>query len=747
MSIKSLYNNTKIYQRLWFMAFFALSGVLLGDLLSILNMHRAKTIVNDSIDYASRVTEAVDTARSAQVHFKKQVQEWKNVLLRGNSPQLYDKYWSQFQEEERSVHDNLKNLKGHYKFFELETEKVEKAIETHKVLGEKYRKALNSYRKPDKMSAYRVDASVRGIDREPTDYIDTLVDIMRDAQARLIKKIRTKTEANLSFNQTITLSAAILSIILTFLISYFTIRSINRPIDHTIKIFSKISEENYNNKIQTDRRDEIGEMWIALDQMQTRLKERTEGLNKANEELAISLDEVKKMKEEQDGDYFLTYLLTAPLGSVHVQSETVHIDSVIDQKKKFKFRKYSREIGGDINIAHRIPLQNRNYLVFLNGDAMGKSIQGAGGALVLGSVFQSIIQRTLLSPQVQSQYPEKWLRNAFVELHKVFESFDGSMLMSAVFGLIDEKAGIMYFINAEHPHLVLYRDSKASFIEQDDFFRKLGHTGLNSEIFVGVFKLEPGDVVISGSDGRDDLLLGTDDNGARIINEDEKLFLKKVEEGKGDIHAIKKVLESEGELTDDLSLLRIGYREKAALHNPETEDIDKRFYQLLKDIRETRKQGNHEELEKHLNQALALSPRNPEVLQLLTHLYIKRKNFKRASLYARRYVEEHPHDNEFLYLASYTLKMSSEFDAAAEFGERLRLRDRKRIKNLINLADIHSLRNNFKRASYIVSEALVLDPDNDKAMKLEQVVAKHMNELHGKDSAFNHQNQVNVARN
>ncbi|MBP6738990.1 MAG: SpoIIE family protein phosphatase, partial [Leptospiraceae bacterium] len=34
----------------------------------------------------------------------------------------------------------------------------------------------------------------------------------------------------------------------------------------------------------------------------------------------------------------------------------------------------------------------------------------------------------------------------------------GSMLMSLVFGLIDERTGVMYFLNAEHPDMVLYRD-------------------------------------------------------------------------------------------------------------------------------------------------------------------------------------------------------------------------------------------------------------------------------------------------
>ena len=33
----------------------------------------------------------------ANLEFKIQVQEWKNVLLRGKNPEQRDKYWAQFQ--------------------------------------------------------------------------------------------------------------------------------------------------------------------------------------------------------------------------------------------------------------------------------------------------------------------------------------------------------------------------------------------------------------------------------------------------------------------------------------------------------------------------------------------------------------------------------------------------------------------------------------------------------------------------
>ena len=124
-------------------------------------------------------------------------------------------------------------------------------------------------------------------------------------------------------------------------------------------------------------------------------------------------------------------------------------------------------------------------------------------------------------------------------MHKAFESFDGSMLMSTVFGLIDEVTGTMYFMNAEHPDMVLYRDGIANFIENPNQYRKLGTQGQSGNISVEVFSLRPDDVVILGSDGRDDIILGKDPTtGSDIINQDELLFLTHVKKADGDLEKI-----------------------------------------------------------------------------------------------------------------------------------------------------------------------------------------------------------------
>jgi hypothetical protein len=301
---------------------------------------------------------------------------------------------------------------------------------------------------------------------------------------------------------------------------------------------TKVNKGDYHVRIPISVADELGFLGKSFNRMvrsirgakarllrhagelEAKVKDRTS-------ELVTTIGEIQELKTHQDGDYFLTSLLIKPLSKNNNKSERVHVEFMISQKKKFQFRSYKEEIGGDICVSYNITLRNRPMSVFLNADAMGKSMQGAGGALVIGAVFQSIIQRTKYSNEMQAEYPEKWLKNTFVELHKVFESFKGSMLVSILMGLVEDDTGFMYYVNAEHPYTILYRDGKADFIEKSSLLRKLGTIDMQSSVFVQTFQMQPGDIILTGSDGKDDVFLGTNPEGGRIINDEETWILKK----------------------------------------------------------------------------------------------------------------------------------------------------------------------------------------------------------------------------
>ncbi|TGK05611.1 serine/threonine-protein phosphatase [Leptospira langatensis] len=446
----------------------------------------------------------------------------------------------------------------------------------------------------------------------------------------------------------------------------------------------------------------------------------------SNKEISEKMLQIQSLKEKQDGDYFLTALLLSPLIKLdQTGSSSVKVEFLLDQYKKFSFKDKDYELGGDFLSAYKIQLQEKEYTAFINGDAMGKSIQGAGGALVLGSVFNSIISRTRLSPDIQNRSPERWLKEAFMDLQNVFETFDGFMLVSAILGIVDHSSGTLYYINAEHPWPVLYRDGKATFLGLESNIRKLGISDMfGNKIQVQTFRLMPGDTVFCGSDGRDDLVLEEDFSGKRIINEDETEFLNSVEESGGDIKTIRKSLVRKGKLSDDLSILSISY---VPSRNPFMEDKNS-IFEADSLAQKGDFLGAIRILEKSVtqNQSKGLV-QSPQAAKLLSKWYDKISKFKESASWAEKVLDWDPSETEFLFITSILWKkayVSSRnlelLRSASELGEKLRVRQPNHIKNLINLADIYRLLGNFFRSKKLLEEASLLSPGDPKIAELKK---------------------------
>ncbi|EMO52080.1 stage II sporulation protein E [Leptospira noguchii] len=467
---------------------------------------------------------------------------------------------------------------------------------------------------------------------------------------------------------------------------------------------------------------EAEELNLDLDQ---KVKERTK-------QLENTLDQIRELKIQQDGDYFLTSLILDPLNQNHVENDFIILEGFSRQKKRFQFKQWKKEIGGDIIIADEIYLKDRKYLVFVNGDAMGKSIQGASGALVLGVVFRSFIARTKTVFSYHSKPPELWLKECFLELQNIFESFDGSMLVSVVLGLVDLESGILFFLNAEHPPTVLYRNGVATFIESKLELRKIGITGLESKMKVKTFFLEKGDTIIVGSDGRDDIFLGVDQDEIPLINEDECQFLRRVEESGGDLELLVQGLENYGELTDDLSIVKLTYikepvRLGSVANLSSFQFPDETYLKYIQDENWERAIYHLENIKSKISQEFL----PPVFKKELAKVYYKIGMYEEALFLFEELISEFPEDVEIIFNASLIYKKIKRYHQSIELGERILLREPDFLNNIVNLAESYILIYEKEKVFGLLEKIECLDPDHLYSQKirsqLEQLVSDYQN--------------------
>lgn len=115
-----------------------------------------------------------DTARIMQVTFKKQVQEWKDILLRGHNPPDLAKYSEQFRADAASVVGIGSALQTSIADADARAT-IQEFLQAHAAMGQKYEAALRIFAAAKGADPRQADQLVKGQDRAPTLLIDKAV--------------------------------------------------------------------------------------------------------------------------------------------------------------------------------------------------------------------------------------------------------------------------------------------------------------------------------------------------------------------------------------------------------------------------------------------------------------------------------------------------------------------------------------------------------------------------------------------
>ncbi|MFC5435820.1 methyl-accepting chemotaxis protein [Rhodanobacter umsongensis] len=237
---------------------------------------------------------AVDTARVAQVGFKKQVQEWKDLLLRGGDATSFQKYRSAFVDDSNKVYADLAALKNQMTKLGISTAGVETAIATHADLQTKYLAALAHYDAKQPATAHEVDGLVKGIDRAPTAAIDDLVATMKKSSAADSALVDNEREKTARDALRLLVSASVCALLVGALATWLLTQSITVPIGRAVKLAQAVAQGNLSGQIETPSRDETGMLLAALGEMSEQLQRVVGAIRKEASEISVSTEQIAK---------------------------------------------------------------------------------------------------------------------------------------------------------------------------------------------------------------------------------------------------------------------------------------------------------------------------------------------------------------------------------------------------------------------------------------------------------------------
>jgi methyl-accepting chemotaxis protein len=200
-----------------------------------------------------------EAARVAQVDFKKQVQEWKDILLRGHNPDDLEKYTRQFHAQEAKVKAEAQTLSG------LVDDPVAKQLlgdflVADETLSAKYQAAYDVYLK-GKFDFKAADKLVRGQDRPPTDLFDKVVvqlntQLANSVAAQQAAAVRQR-------NMALAISCMLLALI--SLTGFIVVRSVLTRLGRLKAISDRLAKAEIDGlSIDISGKDEVGEFGNSL---------------------------------------------------------------------------------------------------------------------------------------------------------------------------------------------------------------------------------------------------------------------------------------------------------------------------------------------------------------------------------------------------------------------------------------------------------------------------------------------------
>jgi len=217
------------------------------------------TGVSASVDEFRRVAAeeiAHERAVSGMVGaFKKQVQEWKNVLLRGADTKQREKYWGKFQKEEAGIQAVAESLLGTMPASEARG-MVEDFLVAHREMGVAYRKGFKAF-VDSGFDSSAGDKAVKGIDRAPTK-------LLEKAAANIALAAQAATEASLAqaaFKSRTAVVLTILALCLGVVALVFSLKQfVLRPVRVVGKALDQLAEGDFGVQLELECGDEMGRL-------------------------------------------------------------------------------------------------------------------------------------------------------------------------------------------------------------------------------------------------------------------------------------------------------------------------------------------------------------------------------------------------------------------------------------------------------------------------------------------------------
>lgn len=226
----------------------------------------------------------------AKIHFKDQVQAWKNVLIRAKKR---EKYWQEFLKNAEHVQTTLGKITQHQTLPPELRAKLQTLKSQHQVLNTQYQQGFDVINRTQSIS--QADTSVKGIDRPFSKALEEVKEQVTKTAQQNQQSIKQQQTFVIT---TLPLISFILSIVVVAFIIYLLKSKIINPLNRIIDDTMQIAEGKYDIEIKYPHDDELGNLKSACVDIKNHIIDAVSSISVVKSEVEDAFNELNHVGDQ-----------------------------------------------------------------------------------------------------------------------------------------------------------------------------------------------------------------------------------------------------------------------------------------------------------------------------------------------------------------------------------------------------------------------------------------------------------------
>jgi methyl-accepting chemotaxis protein len=237
------------------------------------SLHRAQVQAAADLQRSRDLLNASDEVRTAEANFRMQIQEFKNILLRGHDQKDHDRHLDGFRKRHEAVGKRLANAKAAMAQAGIPTQELDQLAVMHQDISRQYLQSLAQLEVGKPETSALVDRSVRGKDRPMEEKLEGVVAAVESyAHADGARVQQAAARDSQSVITTLALLFAVV-VAVAILLGRMLAISVSAPIRAAAVAAQRVANGDLTVALETGRRDEAGQLLGAVAGMTQNLRD------------------------------------------------------------------------------------------------------------------------------------------------------------------------------------------------------------------------------------------------------------------------------------------------------------------------------------------------------------------------------------------------------------------------------------------------------------------------------------------